>query len=501
MVGKGILLELEGRKAVVLTPQGEFQRVPVPRGNWEIGDEISFADATPVPWARWGLTAAAAVLMLVLAPVGYQRWALAQPVAFVTVDINPSLQLTLNKRDEVLKAQGMNSDGVLVLQGVEWERRPLAEVVAAVTERAIEEHKLDVADPASAVVVAVAPAKEENLPEQLEASLVTTAEVAVKATVEQNAKAKNVSPVTNVTAVGATAQEWKEAKEKGLNPGQLFLLQEIQATVPEVEVKPEDLKDKGVRKILKELEVSPSVILGGVEKHHSPKADPAAKGKGGENQEPVQQANEKQHKDNAGKGKSEQAPGQNQGAKPDDTGKDSTDSKDSKDSRGSEDVKENKDDKSRSDDKRRDDKDEKGEEKKDDGKKDTWKVPVLGIEIPKPDFLKGDKKQDSTPKNPRAESPGAGSPADDDRRPDPKPEDNGKGPEHKEEPEDKRYKPSGSDKGPGRGDGDRRDPSGEERPGLGDKDLPGLGGKDDKDRGSDKKGFEEQEKENRRKKR
>ncbi|MDF2631198.1 MAG: hypothetical protein K0R39_5029, partial [Symbiobacteriaceae bacterium] len=129
-MGKGVLLEMAGRQAVVLTPQGEFKKIPAPRGTWEIGDEVEYAELRSVaPWARWGATAAAAAVLMVGSFVGYNQYTLTVPVAVVTVDINPSLELTLNKKDQVLKAKPLNADGELVLQGVVWNRKPFDEVV------------------------------------------------------------------------------------------------------------------------------------------------------------------------------------------------------------------------------------------------------------------------------------------------------------------------------------------------------------------------------------
>ena len=48
-MGKGILLELEGRTGIVLTPEGEFRRVPLPAGDPAVGDEILVPRPAPNP--------------------------------------------------------------------------------------------------------------------------------------------------------------------------------------------------------------------------------------------------------------------------------------------------------------------------------------------------------------------------------------------------------------------------------------------------------------------
>ncbi|HWI52829.1 MAG TPA: anti-sigma factor domain-containing protein [Symbiobacteriaceae bacterium] len=276
-MGKGILLEMAGRQAVVLTPQGEFKKVPVPGGNWDIGEEIEYAEVRQQPaWLRWGTAAAAAAVLFVGSFVGWNQVSLAQPVAVVTVDINPSLELTLNKVDQVLKAEPKNADGALVLQGVDYKRKPLAEVLAAVTDRAVEEHKLNPADEASAVLVGVAPAtKKELSPAQAE-RVVEKAKTAVTNEVARVASAQGQAPKTSVAVLTATGAERKQAEQEGLSVGKFMLMPEIQAVVPEVT--PEEIRKSGPGKVLKDHNISPSEIFSKAEEkneesHSKPSKD------------------------------------------------------------------------------------------------------------------------------------------------------------------------------------------------------------------------------------
>jgi hypothetical protein len=269
-VGKGILLELHGRNAVVLTSQGEFKQVAVPAGAWEVGDEVDYRETGGVAWQRWGLTAAAAVILM-LSPVGYQSWALAQPVAVVTVDINPSLRLTLNKNEQVLSAEGLNADGVTLLQGVDWKRRPLGDVVAKLTAQAVEIGKLNLADEAGAVVVAVASAKQQELPQGQADTIATDARQAIQAEVQHQGKNRAVAPVTNVPVLQGTAQEKATAEAQGLSLGQYLMLQEIHRNQLGAEVAPEQMKKLGPSKLLKELQIKPGPLFNQAEEHYGGK--------------------------------------------------------------------------------------------------------------------------------------------------------------------------------------------------------------------------------------
>lgn len=268
-MGKGVLLEVEGRRGIVLTPDGAFMRVPLPKGSWEVGAEIQYADSRPMAWTRWGVAAAAALILTAGSTFGYQSWALAQPVAIVTVDINPSLSLTLNKRDEVLQARGLNADGTQLLAGANYSHRPLTEVVEDVTEKAIAEQKLDPADSAGLVVVAVTAAGKSDLPAATSDRLVADANHAVSNSLAKEAAARHQTPAAQVFATAASVDEREQAAASGLTPGKWMIYQAIQEQVPNLQ--PDVLKAQGPGAVLKDLGISPSTIIKKAEQEHGKK--------------------------------------------------------------------------------------------------------------------------------------------------------------------------------------------------------------------------------------
>jgi len=401
VVGKGILLEMAGRQAVVLTPQGEFRKVPVPGGNWDIGDEIEYAEVRQQPaWLRWGTAAAAAAVLFVGSFVTWNQVSLAQPVAVITVDINPSLELTLNKIDQVLKAEPKNADGALVLQGVDYKRKPLDEVLAAVTERAVEEHKLNPADEASAVLVGVAPATEKELSPAQAERVVEKAKAAVTNEVAKVASAQGQAPKTSVAVLTATGAERKQAEQEGLSVGKFMLMPEIQAVVPDVT--PEEIRQSGPGKVLKEHNISPSEVFSKAEEkneesHSKPSKDEEKAAP--VNGTPGNNRNNDKKNDPPGKsgetGPSKDEPKQGAGAEK----KDDARQGDSK----PEDVK--KDDSKQDDSRKGDSKQEdakKGDSKKDDSKKDDSQK-----ENGKKDSsLPQEDEEESADATPRANEPG-----------------------------------------------------------------------------------------------
>lgn len=78
-------------------------------------------------WIR-GLAAVCAALVLVMAG-GIWRGMVRTPVSFVSVDVNPSVELGLNCFDRVVSATAYSEDGALVLDGLELAGQPYTDAV------------------------------------------------------------------------------------------------------------------------------------------------------------------------------------------------------------------------------------------------------------------------------------------------------------------------------------------------------------------------------------
>ncbi len=274
---KGILLEVEGKTGIVLTPTGEFRRVPLPAGDPAVGDEILVpaldAGTGLRRWARIWAAAAAAVLLAVLAPVGYWHWSLAQPAALVMIDINPSIQLTVNGRRHVVEAEGLNADGQEVLDQIEWRRRPVEAVTRAIAAQAIRLGKLNPAADDSAVVVAVAPLAGTGRSAGLTQSIVEQSRSALQFVVVQEAESQGAAPLAGVAVVQATPDEVEEARRQDLTVPRLIILEEVQADHPEVTA--DAIRDVPPGQFLKSLGIDPGEVFSRAEQRRAP-AQPAA---------------------------------------------------------------------------------------------------------------------------------------------------------------------------------------------------------------------------------
>ncbi|MBO8128910.1 MAG: anti-sigma factor domain-containing protein [Peptococcaceae bacterium] len=121
MTRKGIVFKVKPRSVIVMTGDFEFEEVRK-REPVEVGHEITFSDENVVRYRRTGrfIALAASLLIVLIVSASMMRYLFWVPevYAYVGMDINPSLELALDKNFEVIKAQAYNRDAEAVLEGL-----------------------------------------------------------------------------------------------------------------------------------------------------------------------------------------------------------------------------------------------------------------------------------------------------------------------------------------------------------------------------------------------
>lgn len=223
----GIVMSTQGRMAVVLTKDGEFCQVPCQEGT-QIGMEIDWASSMSngvVDGKRrstlWHLSrvrkvVATGIAAAVLVTAGFWYYSgsvyAATPYAFVSIDINPSVSLVLNRHLHVIKAVPQNADGEKLLSHLKLKGEVVGAAVKDIVDAAVSEQMLPQSDN---IVVATAPA--HNVTSVADVQKEVKDDVA-KA-VAGNAKAKKLAPSVYSLSVSNTV--WKVATDKHVSPGKV----------------------------------------------------------------------------------------------------------------------------------------------------------------------------------------------------------------------------------------------------------------------------------------
>ena len=166
---------------------------------------------------------------------GYAYAYVKTPVAYVSMDINPSVELGVNAFDKVISVKAYNEDGKKILEGTNLINYDIDNAVSTVISNAISEGYIN-KDGSSAIEITTSTNK-ENIANKLEKSLKdVTDETLNNNDVDANIQTDNVA-----------LSRRDEARKLGITPGKLNLIQKLQELDPTINI--EDYKDSSVKNI------------------------------------------------------------------------------------------------------------------------------------------------------------------------------------------------------------------------------------------------------------
>ncbi|CAM4011302.1 anti-sigma factor domain-containing protein [Paenibacillus alkaliterrae] len=142
---RGVVLSVHKQHAVVMTADGQFLRAPI-SGKAQIGEEITFEEEyklirtfKPVYW----YSGAAAIILLLLPLLLFVQRDAHPVVAYLSMDINPSVEIGVDGEEKVRELRALNEDGELIIQGLLYEGVNVETVASSILERAKGSHYLD----------------------------------------------------------------------------------------------------------------------------------------------------------------------------------------------------------------------------------------------------------------------------------------------------------------------------------------------------------------------
>lgn len=271
---KGIIAQIEGKYAVVLAQDGSFRKVRA-KSYMETGIEIDMDQpAGKLQNTRLAMkvTSIAAAALLTLG-AGYGAYSYAMPYSYVHLDINPSIELTANVYDRIIKAEALNEDGRKLLEGSSLRYSRVETGVSDLLGTAIEKGYLTEAGPqmgnatTGAAISANTPGKDtdaagtEEQPQVLDNAVLVTVSSnnpqrsgnLKKKIMDAASRELDTDKVESEILVGEASMEQRnEARELGVTPGKLALIEDAMEDEPEFQL--DDLKKDSVKELLKKIQ-------------------------------------------------------------------------------------------------------------------------------------------------------------------------------------------------------------------------------------------------------
>jgi hypothetical protein len=213
---KAVVVEIRNNKAAVLSDNGCV--VTVKNNGYEIGQVIHMIDSKKQFTKKIAVFAASAAAFVVL---GTGAWAYATPYSYVSMDVNPSIEYTVNRFDRVLTVKAINDDGEEILKAItleDLENKTIEDAILKTVDQITAAGYFNTTAEGGIVITTAS----ENMDKADE--LATDLQQVVE---EEIAEVKE-DIIVEAYSVGLERVE--EARELGVTPGKLNLVEKLQSS-------------------------------------------------------------------------------------------------------------------------------------------------------------------------------------------------------------------------------------------------------------------------------
>lgn len=232
---KGIVLEIKNNEAAILSDDGAISKAK--NKNYKIGQVIRLKEKK-IFKSKFIASAAGLVAAMAISATG--AFAYYTPTSYVSLDVNPSIEYSVNMFDRVLTVKAVNDDGKDIVIDLDAEHKDITKAVEKTIDKLIEAGYI-AEDENSGVVIAVSNPKEdkaEDLAKKIEKEA------------QKHMDEKGETAKVEVEAVGRERVE--KARELGVTPGKLNLVEKLKESAADPDkIKIEEWLDKSVKEINK----------------------------------------------------------------------------------------------------------------------------------------------------------------------------------------------------------------------------------------------------------
>lgn len=238
---KSVVVQIHSGIAVVLSDDGRI--VKVRNQKYVIGQVIEMKATTKRKIHFPSAVAAAAVAIFMCSIIGVSAYAYYTPYSYVSLDVNPSIEYSLNRFNRVLKVTGVNDEGKEIVQELNLDNLSNKTIDEAIklTVKQIGEDGYFSGEEEGGVVISTS-AKDLKKAESLAGDLEQTAKDA--------AEGKNIE----VVSISVGLERVQAAHNLGVTPGKLNLVEKLRdsSQTPD-DVNIDEWLSKPVKEIMKEI--------------------------------------------------------------------------------------------------------------------------------------------------------------------------------------------------------------------------------------------------------
>lgn len=215
---KAVITEIRGAKAAVLQDDGSIRLLE--NKNYKIGQVVELKTTKWYNKATKWVAAAAAVLMITSGAASY---AYLNPVATVSLDVNPGMEYKVNTFNRVIGVKAMNDEAVELIEDLDLDLKgmDLEEAIHIAIEAMIDKGYISKDDAEATVYISVNHKNEEK-----------TREIVVKLGEDLTTFVEEKGLEGDIEVEGIGAERVALAADLEITPGKLNLIEKLWASMP-----------------------------------------------------------------------------------------------------------------------------------------------------------------------------------------------------------------------------------------------------------------------------
>jgi hypothetical protein len=229
---KGIIIDKLNKTCFALTDDGSVREVK--NRGYDIGDVVDVTERRKMfsGIARLGAGLAAALAICAIGAFVYMM-----PVVYVSVEVNPSVEISLNKLERVISVEGINDDGKKIVKQLKLRHQSVETAIKKLIDELITDGYLNKKGKGDVLIATYGlSAKDSKLAVNLQKKVEEVlAEFGIQADVE---------------AFSVSHDAVKEAADLGLSPGRYSLVARLMGVAEGIEtILMADLQDKTIAEL------------------------------------------------------------------------------------------------------------------------------------------------------------------------------------------------------------------------------------------------------------
>ncbi len=139
MKDRAVVLEINGRRATVLLPGGQFRTIKTRPLGMVVGQEVWVSNPRARRIWQAGAVVASTLALVLVSLADVMAPAVPLAVAVVSVDINPSVNLMVGNHQQVIAAVGLDRAGRRILSQYRPTNVPVVVAVEEITQWAVQD--------------------------------------------------------------------------------------------------------------------------------------------------------------------------------------------------------------------------------------------------------------------------------------------------------------------------------------------------------------------------